>query len=126
MVMGKDKGHFSGGGCTALVFTMWAANCFIHPSASEPRFTHPCQITNPFQHDLKMCSSGTFFFQFLHIYHICFFVSWKGLFWIYSPNNSKSQRSEHLFQLLEQQGQLSGNCGLGTIVYPHRARQTEP
>lgn len=123
MVMGKDKGHFSGGGCTARVSTMWAANCFIHPSASDPRFTHPCQTMYPFQHDLKMCS---FFFIFLHIYHIYFFIGWKGLFWIYSPNNSKSQRTEHLFQLLEQQGQLSGNCGLGTIEYPHRARQTEP
>lgn len=64
MVMGKDKGHFSGGGCTALVSTMWVANCFIHPSASDPRFTHPCQTMNPFQHDLKMCSSGTFFSNF--------------------------------------------------------------
>lgn len=49
---------------------MWAENCFIHLSASEPRFTHPCQTMNPFQHDLKMCSSGTFFSIFAYLSHL--------------------------------------------------------
>lgn len=40
MVMGKDKGHFSNGGCKALVFTMWAANCFMHTSEHQNLDSH--------------------------------------------------------------------------------------
>ena len=46
MVMGKDKGQFSSVGgwgwgvCKALVFTMWAANCFIYTSEHQNLDSH--------------------------------------------------------------------------------------
>lgn len=40
MVMGKDKRPFSNGGCKALVFTMWAANCFIYASEHQNLDSH--------------------------------------------------------------------------------------
>lgn len=40
MVRGKDKGPLSNGGCTALVVTMWAANCFIYTSEHQNLDSH--------------------------------------------------------------------------------------
>lgn len=40
MVMGKDKGQFSNVGGKALVFTMWAANCFIYTSEHQNLDSH--------------------------------------------------------------------------------------
>ena len=61
MVMGKDKGQFSSAGGLGVgsvqsssFYNVGCKLLYLYFWASEPRFTHPCQIMNIFQHDLKM------------------------------------------------------------------------
>lgn len=61
-VMVKDKGQFSSGGgggegCvqSSSFYNVGCKLLYLYFWTSEPRFTHPCQIMNIFQHDSKMC-----------------------------------------------------------------------
>ena len=74
MVMGKDKEQFSNvGGRGLQSSSFYNVGCkllYLYFWISEPRFTHPCQIMNIFQHDLKMCL--TIFSNFAYLNDITF------------------------------------------------------